>query len=598
MEKKGTLEVGDKFGKYTVERLLGRGGMGAVYLVRHQLLGSLFALKILDVDVAHKNVDFKTRFIREGKLAATIKHPNLIAVHDAGYDETHGVYYLLMDYVPGGNLRDRILDRGRLTPEEAVFIARQIAAVLVTTAKNGMVHRDIKPENIMFAVDGSVKLADLGIAKGNGEQDTLVTIASSVFGTPAYMAPEQAQDASAVDCRADIWSLGVVMYEMLSGKRPYDGKGVGAIVAQLLSPDPFPDVRTVAPDVPEQLAQTICAMCAKDRDERLANPREVLERLSSLNLSLPQSHLHGGSSSRPANVTLATLATLATERTMATLNNDDADGETPESNVAPPTLFAAPTLDEPVHVFVEPETDPDVRAVERGVNARLANRESSPRRLRLILWAVLGVLLLLLGGMLMHKARLARPPGEGITPPASPEKETPSPVAPQPETEIQTVATNKMPVEQHQPLPVVETPSPEQAKPKPMRGEPVVQNPVDSTSTPREPVTVVIGLPAEEGRLKGLAGGNVRYQKIGGRPEAVQGQITAMVATHPGKIILSLSGYATAREMSPVRFELFLREISKGLSASGVPFAFVAGSGEYGSVIRNVARDMSLDLID
>ena len=111
-------------------------------------------------------------------------------------------------------------------------------------------------------------------------------------------------------------------------------------------------------------------------------------------------------------------------------------------------------------------------------------------------------------------------------------------------------------------------------------------------------MTVVIGLPAEEARLKGFVGGNVQYQKIGGRPEAVQGKITAAIAVRPGKIVLSLSGYAAAREMSLVRFDLFVREIGKGLSASGVPFAFVAGSGEYGTVIRNVARDMSLDLMD
>ena len=176
------LKSGETFGKYKVERMLGTGGMGAVYLVRHGVLDSLFALKILDAATARKGGDFVTRFIREAKLASNIRHPNLVAVHDAGQDEKTGLYYLVMDYLPGGTLRDMIHERGRIPAGEAVRIARQVAAALVTAHERGMVHRDIKPENIMFAADGSAKLADLGIAKGTGEQDTLVTMASAVFG--------------------------------------------------------------------------------------------------------------------------------------------------------------------------------------------------------------------------------------------------------------------------------------------------------------------------------------------------------------------------------------------------------------------------------
>lgn len=305
------LKSGETFGKYKVERMLGTGGMGAVYLVRHGVLDSLFALKILDADTARKGGDFVTRFIREAKLASNIRHPNLVAVHDAGQDEKTGLYYLVMDYLPGGTLRDRIHDRGRISADEAVCITRQVAAALVTAHERGMVHRDIKPENIMFAVDGSAKLADLGIAKGTGEQDTLVTMASAVFGTPAYMAPEQATDSSSVDGRADIWSLGVVLYEMLSGKRPYEGSGLGAIVKQLLSADPFPDVRAIAPDVSSSLAELVGDMCRKDVSRRVATARDLLARLSSVDCRGPvlkKSGVRPGAE-RPM-VTMATEATI------------------------------------------------------------------------------------------------------------------------------------------------------------------------------------------------------------------------------------------------------------------------------------------------
>ncbi len=281
----GTLEPGDTFEKYTVEKLLGKGGMGAVYLVRHNVLDSFFALKVLFPDVAKKNKQFVDRFIREAKLACKIKHPNLIAVHDAGQNKTNGMYYLIMDYVSGGSVRDLLKTQVCFLAQKALAVTDQIAAALNEAYKHNMVHRDIKPDNIMFTTEGTAKLADLGIAKSTSEQDTMLTMEASVFGTPAYMSPEQAMDSSKVDCRADIYSLGIVLFEMLSGQRPYRGSGTMEILSQVVKDEDIPDIRELCPQISSEIADLIRDMTAKQLDKRLATPAELLKRLRLITVS-------------------------------------------------------------------------------------------------------------------------------------------------------------------------------------------------------------------------------------------------------------------------------------------------------------------------
>ena len=145
------LTPGSVFEKYTIERQLGRGGMGAVYLVRHNILDSLFALKVLSLNSDSGNNSFVSRFIREAKLACKIKHPNLIEVHDAGKNPENGMFYIVMDYVPGGSVRDRLKKQPFLPLAESLRIVTEIASALEAAFQHGMVHRDIKPDNIMFA---------------------------------------------------------------------------------------------------------------------------------------------------------------------------------------------------------------------------------------------------------------------------------------------------------------------------------------------------------------------------------------------------------------------------------------------------------------
>lgn len=278
----GMLEVGEHYRGYVVERLLGRGGVGAVYQVRHEILDTQFALKVLYPSVAKEDPDYVKRFIREARLAIRIRHPNLVAVHDCGFDERRGIYYLVMDYVTGGDLRTALGFAGTFTPDRAAKIVFQVANALGAAQKFKVVHRDIKPENIMLLPDGTVKLIDLGIAKASGLGDTLSTATQSVFGTPVYISPEQATASGDVDYRADIYSLGIVFFEMVSGTCPYVEGNSAQILEKVLSPEPMPDVRDFNRNVPPSVAILIRRMCHKDRDRRIRDYPMLIKELQSL----------------------------------------------------------------------------------------------------------------------------------------------------------------------------------------------------------------------------------------------------------------------------------------------------------------------------
>ncbi len=283
------FEAGEEFQGYVIERLLGKGGLGSVWLARHKMLDTLFAIKVLDPEVAEEQPEYVKRFVREAKLATKIRHPNLVAVHGAGFDEAKGVYFLVMDYVKGDTLRSTIAFGGVQDEKEAVRIILQVADVLAAAQRFGMVHRDLKPENIMLTQDGTAKLLDLGVAKISGGIDSLKTTAKTVFGTPAYISPEQAIDSSTVDSRADVYSLGIILFELLSGQRPYTGTTPTEVLRQLLDNSPIPDVRTFNDKVSPKLSAVLSLMCAKRPEDRMASPKEVIDAFARLGYALRQS---------------------------------------------------------------------------------------------------------------------------------------------------------------------------------------------------------------------------------------------------------------------------------------------------------------------
>ncbi|XHR31300.1 MAG: protein kinase [Chthoniobacteraceae bacterium] len=206
------------FPQLEIVELLGRGGMGAVYKARHKGLDRWVALKILPA-TTHRNPSFAERFSREARALARLDHPNIVTVYDSG--EVNGLYFFIMEYVDGANLR-QVLTSGKMSPAQALAIVPQICDALQYAHDKGIVHRDIKPENILIDKAGRVKIADFGIAKimGREARDFTLTSTEDVMGTPAYMAPEQVEHPSEVDHRADIFSLGVVFYQMLTGELP------------------------------------------------------------------------------------------------------------------------------------------------------------------------------------------------------------------------------------------------------------------------------------------------------------------------------------------------------------------------------------------
>ena len=211
-------DLASKFPQLDILHLVGQGGMGAVYCARQKSLNRLVALKIIRPDSKSKR-DFEDRFVREARALAHLAHPNIVTVHDFG--QSGDVYYFIMEYVDGINLR-QMLQAGKLGPRQALEIVPAVCDALQYAHDKGVVHRDIKPENIMVDTEGKVKIADFGLAKllnSKTPQPTL-TRAHQVMGTMHYMAPEQFERPSEVDHRADIYSLGVVIYELLTGELP------------------------------------------------------------------------------------------------------------------------------------------------------------------------------------------------------------------------------------------------------------------------------------------------------------------------------------------------------------------------------------------
>ena len=279
-------------GQYQIESLLGKGGMGAVYLARHILLGDRVAIKILPPEV-RSNAEWLRRFRREGQAARRFRHANAVTVYDLR-TAADGTIYMVMEYVEGHTLDAELKQRGRFTPGEALEILEPIMSVLNTAHAMGVVHRDLKPENIMIGKaqkngEAPIKLLDLGIAKMReiagveSSGTTELTMAGQVLGTPYYMSPEQWGEISRdgnpeIDGRTDIYSLGLVAYQMISGQRPYAATTLHELRREHIAVKPPPLVEKI-PNVPPAFSAAIDRAIAKDRGDRQATAGELAAQL-------------------------------------------------------------------------------------------------------------------------------------------------------------------------------------------------------------------------------------------------------------------------------------------------------------------------------
>jgi serine/threonine protein kinase len=262
-------------GRYRIVRKLGSGGMADVYLAEDEELGRRVAIKILN-DRHANDESFVERFRREAKNAASLSHPSIVSIYDRG--EAEGTYYIAMEYLEGRSLKELVVARGPLPIGDAIEFTRQVLGALRFAHRKGVVHRDIKPHNVMADADGRLKVTDFGIARAGVSQ---MTEAGSIIGTAQYLSPEQARGAG-VDQRSDLYSVGIVLYEMLTGTVPFTGESPVEIAMRHLSDTPRPP-SLQRPEIPPDLDMVVLRALAKNPDDRFQTAEEMdaeLERVA------------------------------------------------------------------------------------------------------------------------------------------------------------------------------------------------------------------------------------------------------------------------------------------------------------------------------
>ncbi len=267
-----------QLGRYQVEGVIGRGAMGVVYLARDPVIGRKVALKTLAVPSDEDDAEeFRQRFLREAQAAGILSHPGIVAVHDAGVDEASGLSFIALEYVEGKSLKDLMRSGRTFTFSEVAALGAALAAALDYAHAKGVIHRDIKPANILVTTEGTVKITDFGVAR---LETSNLTATGQFIGTPSYMSPEQVTGGR-LDGRSDLFSLGVVLFELVTGKRPYAGNSLTEVAYKIVHEAP-PIPSQVRPGVPPAYNPILLKLMNKEPDRRYQRGSDVMRALDAL----------------------------------------------------------------------------------------------------------------------------------------------------------------------------------------------------------------------------------------------------------------------------------------------------------------------------
>ncbi|MBI4024443.1 MAG: protein kinase [Verrucomicrobia bacterium] len=362
--------IGQQVSNCVLTQRLGQGAMGVVYEARHVTLDRRVAIKFLAAHLA-SDPTYVERFLREARAAARLNHANLIAVYDAGADG--GIYYIVMEFVEGSDLSKLLKERQVLEEGETMYLGQTGAIALGYAHRHGIIHRDIKPQNLMLTTEGDLKVADLGLAKQLNDENASMTMSGVVMGTPYYISPEQVRGAKDIDGRADIYSLGVTLYHLVTGRVPFQGSSSAEIMSKHLT-EPLPWPRTIRPDLSEGFCKLLYKMMAKDAKDRFQTMEDVAAVLSDLasgrvNPLLDDVRVAGVNLGAPSGAvdpfsgSLTVLdSSAATSGPRRVLRFPKASEQPPEVPAGSPAAPAIPTEPPSAASVVAPEPSPPVSA--------------------------------------------------------------------------------------------------------------------------------------------------------------------------------------------------------------------------------------------